>query len=202
MSDITYEELIRLSDVPICMSNSSDVETCRTLPMRNWYSIHRAAAARYLLFRRTLPMRNWYIQQIMSSIITDILSSDITYEELIHVQPNLLCNICTDSCRTLPMRNWYKSPVWCSSTSNSVGHYLWGIDTSEITSDSWLVTSDITYEELILFCRFNICRENALSDITYEELIHFLWFNSFCLCLQAISRTLPMRNWYFWNILC
>ena len=59
---------------------------------------------------------------------------------------------------------------------------------------SSLEASDITYEELILFCRFNICRENALSDITYEELIHFLWFNSFCLCLQAISRTLPMRN--------
>ncbi len=187
MSDITYEELIH-----ICTDSFCFVMVCKESDI-TYEELIRSSSSNKLLwlkrFRRTLPMRNWYTHPQVFYIL---------------VASKLLIR------RTLPMRNWYIFEKRFQIIQRIIIGKKSDITYEELIREkvvlmmvsSSLEASDITYEELILFCRFNICRENALSDITYEELIHFLWFNSFCLCLQAISRTLPMRNWYFWNIMC
>ena len=75
------------------------------------------------------------------------------------------------------MRNWYSGSESKSTYIQSVGHYLWGIDTKSISTKSisgFSFKSDITYEELIQI---------------YQQLSLFC----FSLCNR---RTLPMRNWY------
>ena len=84
--------------------------------------------------------------------------SDITYEELIRsLWKTSTCDLSHKQSRTLPMRNWY------SSTAKS---------------SSRILSSDITYEELIPashpFARiftFTTFGSVVKSDITYEELI-------------------------------
>ena len=125
-------------------------------------------AAKIFFFLCSLPMRNWYT---FHSPVLAIFG------------------------RTLPMRNWY---------------FLMIISILE----KRFQMSDITYEELIPSCKFAATNDRTSSDITYEELIpvaihaslkSHLWsdityeeliLSSNSPSYSAISRTLPMRNWY------
>ena len=104
-SDITYEELI-----PSCDDSYQDSpweESCRTLPMRNWYIL-----AAMLFFH-----------------CKD--SSDITYEELIHVETSEVRVIFSDLMSDITYEELIHAvaAVRSSKLQVRVGHYLWGIDT-------------------------------------------------------------------------
>ena len=104
-SDITYEELIQ--------------------------DLYLFLQIQHLQWSRTLPMRNWYISWVSINISSCGCSSDITYEELIRLIVSYLDVSYRWEGRTLPMRNWYMSyQVVRRSQTHTVGHYLWGIDTS------------------------------------------------------------------------
>ena len=103
----------------------------RTLPMRNWYSIHRAAAARLLL-----PQVGHYLWGIDTACIfssenSTLRKSDITYEELILrklADFTLTTQLSERSDITYEelihtFWSWLQKFFFC------VGHYLWGIDT-------------------------------------------------------------------------
>ena len=107
--------------------------------------------------RRTLPMRNWYLMCRRLNFIRNSSSSDITYEELIQF-----------SAAAISLARDFKK----------VGHYLWGIDTSQnphISSHRhhrrWLVGHYLwgidTYrcdDDLCLFC-----------SVKHLQVGHYLW---------------------------
>ena len=196
VSDITYEELIRLCQIFLMLSSWR-----RTLPMRNWYDIKLSTANIFAVdtfWSRTLPMRNWY--EIESKINSVTGRSDITYEELIpnhgqcwtHHVLNLLSDIT------------YEELIQSSTVYSEVNEASSDITYEElipIITDilSPFLLSDITYEELIhhLMMVYSSLLQLLQSDITYEELIHFRQQQSHLPeTLKKSRRTLPMRNWY------
>ena len=175
-SDITYEELIRLTTIPIKIFHEKNLNVWdrRTLPMRNWYLLIGSTTS---LWCRTLPMRNWYIIPFLLMHICTSMS-DITYEELI--------------------RNRIKNK-FCY---RQVGHYLWGIDTKSWTvldtsRFKFIVGHYLWGIDTFSAAAISLARDfkKVSSDITYEELIR-QWVCQILLMWSSWSRTLPMRNWY------
>ena len=132
LSDITYEELIRIHIIhskvfikDFILSDITYEELIRTAGKRQ--------SCQNKPERRTLPMRNWYLFGLKSDLCNLLnYKSDITYEELIHTG----CWICPTSLMWKHVGHylWGIDTQLCgrslsASLQTIVGHYLWGIDT-------------------------------------------------------------------------
>ena len=141
MSDITYEELTPLkASVNLSRITSSG----RTLPMRNWHKLtylvidsQRTLVGHYLWGIDTFNPMVANCKTTRSRIL-----SDITYEELTHVDWYRLNHQLR--CRTLPMRNWHKH-------SNSLMHwYLVRMYSRTLPMRNWHL--DIIDKVHLYFC--------------------------------------------------
>ena len=224
-SDITYEELIQQSHCRISPCKPRSIFfLCRTLPMRNWYTIffeyililfrrtlpmrnwYNQWSNRWLIcwqsrWCRTLPMRNWYLLPASTMPTVAIAATGRTlpmrnwYRRISIYEIQSGC----PECRTLPMRNWY-IPLFLFfvvpvSRYNSVGHYLWGIDTN-VRLDG-VISSSI---RRTLPMRNWYKRQSKKSFPNATCVGHYLWgidtnsHTTYPNCVKC--RTLPMRNWY------
>ena len=156
--------------------------------MRNWHTAFQSILPFHLLtsIRRTLPMRNWHGNKIYFFWKLPISS------------------------RTLPMRNWHLIVgIYPADIPFHVGHYLWGIDTSQkenktqnqqnknrrtLPMRNWHLNAWFNSSSSLL--------HSCWSDITYEELT--LAYPKLLDCpikVVQVRRTLPMRNWHEWSLL-
>ena len=198
MSDITYEELTRVSWIAILSCSMS-----RTLPMRNWHfgdngiNFHSPVLATSdITYEELTPLNAWFNSSSSllhvghylwvidthsfhgSSVITLWSElSDITYEELTHF--HLTYPAVLDIFRrTLPMRNWHvflsRYPMPCPDTSRTLPMRNWHC-------------SDILHNIRDRFCLL-VGHYLWGIDTIYNTWEHIHW------CI--VSRTLPMRNWH------
>ena len=176
MSDITYEELTPLkASVNLSRITSSG----RTLPMRNWHKLtylvidsQRTLVGHYLWGIDTFNPMVANCKATRSRIL-----SDITYEELTHVDWYRLNHQLR--CRTLPMRNWHKH-------SNSLMHwYLVRMYSRTLPMRNWHL--DIIDKVHLYFC-------NSSRTLPMRN-----WHTAKIFILSFIfpCRTLPMRNWHW-----
>ena len=125
--------------------------------------------------------------------------SDITYEELTHVDWYRLNHQLR--CRTLPMRNWHKH-------SNSLMHWYlvrmysrtlpmrnWHFLCSIFCWNSWFMIScrTLPMRNWHILIDSSVILESK-SDITYEELTHFISF------LIKVKHTTMIVGHYLWGI--
>ena len=140
--------------------------------MRNWHPLAEESHFRSMSHQSDITyeeLTHYSSVEVWGSGLLKSKSSDITYEELTHSH-------------------------YGYSSSYSVGHYLWGIDTSTRLRILPHCMSDITYEELTQ----NITSQTFICTLTSRTLPMRNWHTGYRMFQSAclIRRTLPMRNWH------